>query len=497
MRGARIALIAGGLAVALAACAGSSSDEAEKAQPPGAAEVQPSEQPTDQAESPPAADSEETPDAQEAAPEPSASEGCNRPYSASSPWNTPISPSPVYDPDSALYVARLGDTLTSDPSQFTYPVYEVTSDTPLQLLRLSGWFSNVSGGGRLMQNDQAVAIEVPIPPDAASAAGDDAQVIIVNVDTGEEWGAFRFGRSESGDYTAENAYHYNLDWDAVPPVSTGGGVFVSRGSGLPYLAGLVRPCELAARRIDHALAFAYDSPASDYVYPATKSDGAGEAGADLPEGARLQLDPDLTDEELGDLGCTGPCLTVAHALQEYGMFVIDNSGRPKVMFEFEATAGWGDVIDESTVSPIPLERFRVLDTRIIPADAGCTLRGTAGDDELIGTRSADVICGLGGNDKIQGLGGNDVIYGGEGHDFILGGKGQDAIDAGPGSDLVLGDNGRDVIAGGAGEDVLEGGAGADRIIADDGEADVVDGGPGDDDVQLDSLDTERVVADVS
>ena len=211
----------------------------------------------------------------------------------------------------------------------------------------------------------------------------------------------------------------------------------------------------------------------------------------MPAGARLQLDPELTEEELGELGCTGPCLTVAKALQEYGMFVIDNSGRAKVMFEFEGTAGWGDAISESTVSPIPLGRFQVLDTRTVPAGAGCTVSGTDGDDDLSGTRSADVICGFGGDDSIQGMDGNDVIYGGDGEDSIVGGGGHDVIDAGGGDDWVLGDAGRDVIIGGSGKDVLGGGPDADRIFADDGEEDIVDGGDGDDELRLDDSDTDR------
>ncbi|MFQ5426172.1 MAG: calcium-binding protein, partial [Gaiellales bacterium] len=418
---------------------------------------------------------------------------CVRPYAPESPWNTPIGVSEPIDPDSAFYVATLGDALTSDPTQFTYPVYEISGDTPVRTVRLDGWFSNVTGNGRLMQNDRAVAVELPIPDGAAPAAGDDSQIIIVDLESGEEWGAFRFRQTESGEYVAENAYHYNTAWDGVPPPSTGGGVFVNRGSGVPYLAGLVRPCEIAAGRIEHALAFAYASPSPDYVYPATKSDGAGELHNDLPEGARLQLDPGLTDEDLTGLGCTNACLTVAHALQEYGMFVVDNSGRPKVMVEFEGTASWQGAIDEGTVSPIPLERLRVLDTRTIPARAGCTITGTSGDDVLVGTRSADVICGLEGDDEIEGLEGNDVIYGGAGRDVIDGGGGQDRVEAGAGDDRVAGDAGWDVLDGGEGEDWIDGGRGSDRIFAADGEADVVDGGPGSNEAQLDAADTATAV----
>lgn len=158
---------------------------------------------------------------------------------------------------------------------------------------------------------------------------------------------------------------------------------------------------------------------------------------------------------------------------------------------------------------------------VMVGTAGCTIVGTAGDDQLRGTSGDDVICGLGGNDHIVGLGGNDVIVGGAGHDLVYGGDptggadGADLIWGGPGDDLLLGgagvdriwggagddslygENGDDALVGGAGADTLSGGHGDDRLWGGDGDdrlygfeddddawggagADVVWGGPGDD-----------------
>ena len=186
-------------------------------------------------------------------------------------------------------------------------------------------------------------------------------MIMLDPATGDEWGVSNLSRDLLGNWTAWNAYHYNTAWSAVPPRDSPGRPFFPRGAGVPYLAGLVRPCELARGRIDHALAFAYNFPTPEFIYPATKSDGKSTEPADLPEGARLQLNPALTEDELRAWGCVGPCLTVARALQVYGMYVIDNAGRPKVMMEYEGTAGWSGVVSAGTVSPIPLNQFRVLD----------------------------------------------------------------------------------------------------------------------------------------
>jgi hypothetical protein len=79
-----------------------------------------------------------------------------------------------------------------------------------------------------------------------------------------------------------------------------------------------------------------------------------------------------------------------------------------------------------------------------PPDDGCTIRGTAGNDRLVGTSRADVICGLGGDDVLLGKGGNDRIVGGPGKDRLDGGVGRDTLEARDGAaDRLIGGSGRD------------------------------------------------------
>ena len=289
----------------------------------------------------------------------SSQRGCARPYSAGSPWNRPLPRNPRYHRQTRAITANLDRRLTSDPTQYTYPVYEVGPHTPVLPLHVAGTWSNVVSGGRRLELSSGATVRVPIPSAARAAAGSDAQIVIVDRKTGDEWGAWQLERS-GGRWRAQNAYHYNVRWSGVPPRASNGQAFGSRGAGVPYLAGLVRPCEIARGRIHHALAFAYDAPSSRFVYPATKSDGAGAGVGAVPEGTRLQLDPRLSAAELRRRGCGRPCLTIARALQRYGMYVIDNSGRPKVMLEYEGTARWHGRLDANTVSPIPLTAFRVV-----------------------------------------------------------------------------------------------------------------------------------------
>ncbi|HST26644.1 MAG TPA: hypothetical protein VLJ76_11710 [Gaiellaceae bacterium] len=84
-----------------------------------------------------------------------------------------------------------------------------------------------------------------------------------------------------------------------------------------------------------------------------------------------------------------------------------------------------------------------------PAAAfAATIRGTSGNDRLVGTSSADAIEGGSGNDVILGLGGNDLLTGGLGRDRIFGGPGNDSIAAN-------GDAARDVVSCGTGVDVVD------------------------------------------
>ncbi|MFC8190113.1 hypothetical protein ACFUMH_00470 [Cellulomonas sp. NPDC057328] len=103
----------------------------------------------------------------------------------------------------------------------------------------------------------------------------------------------------------------------------------------------------------------------------------------------------------------------------------------------------------------------------------CTVRGTAGADDLVGTPGPDVVCAGAGDDRVRGLGGDDVLVGGEGDDTLLGGDGQD---------LLQGGWGGDVLDGGPGGGRSEGGQGDDRFVTGalpDGPHQLV-GGPGHD-----------------
>lgn len=285
-----------------------------------------------------------------------------RTYAADSPWNTPVPGDAVVHPDSDALVARIGGPFTSDATQYTVPIFEAPPGTPPVKVRIA-WnaFSWVEDDATVRE-PRPREVHIPIPPDAVPSPGGDGELVVLDLATGEEWGLYQASRQADGTWTASNGYRYHTSWSGAPPAR-----FFSRGAGVPYAAGLLRPEEVVAGRVDHALAFGYPTPSPTFVWPATKSDGRGVTGVDLPEGARLRLDPSLTEAQLRSFGLDDHGVTVARAMQTYGMYLVDISGRPKVFVEAEESADWAGLLGVRSLSGIPLGSFDVV---LPPACAG-------------------------------------------------------------------------------------------------------------------------------
>jgi hypothetical protein len=283
------------------------------------------------------------------------------PYDARSPWNTPVGAADTH-PLSSAYIAAIADNempLTSDPDQYTIPVYTFDDSTPRRTVNLSGYFSIYEDDDSRTGHGEGPAVDnVPIPEGATPSAGTDSQIVIWDPRTGIEYGFWQFGKDPGGNYIATNGYRYPT---TAPHYGRFADGLAGRGAGLPYLGGLVRKWEIDEGHIDHALAFAYDTPSAAFVFPASKSDGDPLRPNELPEGTRLQLDPNATEADFDAWGLSAPARIIARALQVYGMYVVDGSGSSKIYLEDRITAGWDDAtITRDLVSGIPWNRFRAV-----------------------------------------------------------------------------------------------------------------------------------------
>lgn len=297
-----------------------------------------------------------------------------RPYSESSIWNTPVRSNAAVDVNSAAMVATIAASdngkLRSDPRQYTYPVYFVTNETAKRTITTSQVSRRYNADGSFTGG--LYSFDIPIPEGAQPSSGTDRQMIIVNVDTGDEWDIFRFEYYAPNQATRISHYVSGVLRDGQPLN------YASRGAGVPYLAGLIRPWEIQAGEIKHALAFAYAMPRqARCVYPAVKTDGNSANLLAIPEGARVQLDPNLDVNSIPGLSSASGKV-IARALQVYGAFVVDVSGSNKLYAEDNVTADWGTSLVATTVEAIPVSALRVLQlpagyyaTNYSPNHGGC------------------------------------------------------------------------------------------------------------------------------
>lgn len=277
-------------------------------------------------------------------------------FASESPFNTPIPQDPELAPDSDVLVQGLvrqveeqGITLAIRESAIA--VYEVDETTPRFDVPLSiGWGS------------ASVLSGVPIPPYAVADSNNDHEIALFDRSTGCEWDFWQF-RPVGGSWVASWGNATRLDGTAI--YEDGG---AARAGGSALLAGLVWPDELAAGHIDHALVFSYGlTRFGAPVSPAVGTDGWSSAPDAIPEGARLQLDPDFDVDSLRFEFER----TIARALQEYGMWLMDSTSAGVGLYAvnpvsfvdepYEALIPAEAWEGDSWVSvEIPPDRFRVL-----------------------------------------------------------------------------------------------------------------------------------------
>jgi hypothetical protein len=300
-------------------------------------------------------------------PEPAPS-GVWRPFSADSPWNTPIPPDPALEDDSARLVANFiesspyGAHLDVNIASWSIPLFWADASTPVRSMK-----AKIGGEG---WTGQPSALAMPIPEGAEPDPEADHHLLVIGADRRLEYGCYNASYSPSA----------SPSWQAVLCATsdlTGTGVRVpvprahpwwlahgARACGFPLVAGLIRVEEIQAGHIDHALVIAYPGiQPGHFTPPASTPSAIGEApgGVGVPCGGRLQYDPSVDVTALG-LSRSGEI--IVRALQEYGAYVGDYSGALTLYAENSpaARAYWdGGVLGMYELAwKIDLTRFRVI-----------------------------------------------------------------------------------------------------------------------------------------
>jgi len=258
------------------------------------------------------------------------------PFAATSIWNAKLTPDAPLDPKSTAYVANFKRQFTQNfgnvginTSKFTPPVYLVDASVPTTRV---GWNDCQKKGspdvGFLGQVDA-----VPIPSDAKSSNGSDAEMVVWQPSSDTMWDLWKATKASDGTWSA--------CWGGkLTNVSQSSGVYPApygtTASGLALLGGLIRPEELQAGEINHALAVSLvEVKANAFVSPAVRTDGKINSDDAIPEGERFRLDPSVDVESL-KMSKAGKI--IARAIQQYGLIVRDTAGAVTLYAENTQTA---------------------------------------------------------------------------------------------------------------------------------------------------------------
>lgn len=275
------------------------------------------------------------------------------PFAVSSPWRQTIPADAHVDPNSAAMIAAVQSAPAMNANLVAYgiPIYAADADTPTYTVActradygicpFAGW-------------------PVAIPDGAEPNTGSDGVLVSVQESSGiifEFWRAARDGDTWTSAFGAVNSLH-GSGWGGA-----------ATGSGASRLGGVVRVAEIADGEIPHALALQSNNACPTFRAPALKSDGNSTRADCIPEGARLQLDPEL---DLGSLNLRPGELAVARAMQRYGGYLMDVANTPlSVSFEREAGTAAGEVgqtysdagfrWDYDAMENVPWDKLRVLE----------------------------------------------------------------------------------------------------------------------------------------
>ena len=303
--------------------------------------------------------------------------GCWRPYADDSPFNRPIPDDPRLDPRSddivrtitAAGPGKLDAGMHDTENDYGRPVYFSRPDDPEFRVRCTRSWGRCPFEG----------LSIRMPDDARPAAGRDGHLTVVDPRSGEEYDMWKVARKPRGGGEITTA------WGGRTRIDGNGLGSEAVAAHFGTLAGLIRPEELEAGRIRHALFMTVPCVARvdgrDHVYPAL---GRGRRCPDDRAapllGARVQLD--MSEEEIDRLDVPPWTRTLLHAMAEYGMFVGDTGGPPgwalqsqsdttytslgrkPRLFAFARKAGWLAREDPATGKPAYVGDFsRAVDWR--------------------------------------------------------------------------------------------------------------------------------------
>jgi hypothetical protein len=243
--------------------------------------------------------------------------GYTRWYAPTSFWNTPIAANAAIDANSA--------------GMISYAIASYANGA--NLANTSAWgmsyVTTTATGSKnytvaCTQYCTSSSISFPIPAGTLANTGSDHHLAVINTTTNTELDMWEASYNSSNDTWSAGSLGTTstVGWGAMCALGQlcNGEV----AAGFAMLGGAIRPEEIAAGLIPHALSITTPATKSGYIAcPATHTDGSSSNANAIPEGARIQLNPSFN---VAAQSWSTWQKTIAYALQTYGAYVSDTSG---------------------------------------------------------------------------------------------------------------------------------------------------------------------------
>ncbi len=293
-------------------------------------------------------------------------------FETDSPWNTRIDDATV-DPNSARMISQARErvgVVQRVGQQTYYPDRRIVNEGVY--INTDRWTTPVVAGGvptKLVcrqqicgdgERTQVLSIPSDVDPDPRF----DGWFTVFDVEAPVAYDLWRARREDDGTIS----YNYMRKWELNGPGFQDPYLSSARGSGLPLFAGLIRPNELQAGLINHALAISVPGPAqSVFVQPASATDGNGRVTS-LPEGARIRLKANVAVPRPVDPISGKPIRLTAQqrrmsdaivaALRTYGAIVVDRAAVPTLYAQRDVTS---EMLSGKELLGLRLEDFEVIE----------------------------------------------------------------------------------------------------------------------------------------
>jgi hypothetical protein len=244
-------------------------------------------------------------------------------FSPESFRNTPLPPNTPLDVLSGAYVSDLAGKVERhgayvNHSAYSTPVYTVTPrHKPRQVFVANPGHRDCTTGSPCLVEQWK---RVPLPKYPVPAQGTDGSMVVYQPSTDTMWEFWQFRMERGRPYASYGGRIENLSANPGYYTSTPGSGFGAAATSIPLLAGLQRIEELRAGSIDHVVSFSMLEPQRGFRWPAQRGDGRNLAVTAAPEGTCFRLPANL---DVNSLGLTPYGVTVARAVQRYGMVMTD------------------------------------------------------------------------------------------------------------------------------------------------------------------------------